>query len=50
VLDGKNVNLEKAHDFTNPSSDFYPQCEAAIRARIDNWYSIDEADEEPDDE
>jgi hypothetical protein len=50
VLDGKDLNLEEAHDFTHPSSEFYPQFSAAIRAHIDSWYPAKDTDEEQDDE
>jgi hypothetical protein len=39
VLEGNDLDLEGAHDFTHPSSEFYPQFAAAIRARIDDWYT-----------
>ena len=39
VLEGNDLDLEGAHDFTHPSSEFYPQFAAAIRARIDDWYA-----------
>ena len=38
VLDGNDLDLEGAHDFTHPSSEFYPQFSAAIRAKINEWY------------
>jgi hypothetical protein len=44
------LDREGSHDFTRPSSEFYPQFEAAIRARIDSWYPADDTDEEQDDE
>ena len=50
VLDGNDLNLEEAHDFTHPSSEFYPQFSAAIRAHIDSWYPAKDTDEEQDDE
>ncbi len=50
VLDGNDLNLEEAYDFTHPSSEFYPQFGAAIRARIDSWYPAKDPDEEQDDE
>ena len=50
VLEGNNLDLEEAHDFTHPSSEFYPEFSAAIRARIDSWYPANVADEEQDDE
>ena len=38
VLEGNDLDLEGAHDFTHPSSEFYPQFSAAIRAKINEWY------------
>jgi hypothetical protein len=38
VLEGNDLDRDGAHDFTHPSSEFYPQFAAAIRARIDDWY------------
>jgi len=38
VLEGNDLDRDGAHDFTHPSSEFYPQFAAAIRARIDGWY------------
>jgi len=38
VLDGNDLDLEGAHDFTHPSSEFYPQFSAAICTQIDSWY------------
>ena len=38
VLEMNELDREGAQDFTRPSSEFYPQFEAAIRARIDGWY------------
>jgi hypothetical protein len=42
VLDGNDLDLEGAHDFTHPSSEFYPQFSAAIRAKINEWYRGEE--------
>lgn len=50
VLEMNELDREGPHDFTRPSSEFYPQFEAAIRARIDSWYPADDTDEEQDDE
>jgi hypothetical protein len=50
VLEGNNLDLEEAHDFTHPSSEFYPQFSAAIRARIDSWYPVKDTDDEQHDE
>jgi hypothetical protein len=50
VLEGNNLDREGAHDFTRPSSEFYPQFEAAIRARIDSWYPVKDTDEDHDNE
>ncbi len=44
VLDGNDHDLEGAHDFTHPSSEFYPQFSAAIRAKINEWYRAEEGD------
>ena len=33
------VDRDGAQDFTQPSSEFYPQFEAAIRAGIDERYA-----------
>jgi len=38
VLDGNDLDLEGAHDFTHPSSEFYPEFEDAVRTQIDSWY------------
>jgi hypothetical protein len=35
--------------YSRPSSDFYPQFNAAIRARIDSWYPANDTDAEQDD-
>ncbi len=45
VLEGNDLDREGAHDFTHPSSEFYPQFAAAIRARIDDWYEAATEDE-----
>ena len=50
VLEINELDREGSHDFTHPSSEFYPQFEAAIRARIDSWYPADDNNEEQDDE
>ena len=42
VLEGNDLDLEGAHDFTHPSSEFYPQFSAAIRAKINEWYRAEE--------
>ena len=42
VLEGNDLDLEGAQDFTHPSSEFYPQFSAAICARIGSWYRTDE--------
>ena len=41
VLEGNDLDLEGAQDFTHPSSEFYPQFSAAICARIGSWYRTD---------
>jgi hypothetical protein len=38
VLEMNELDRDGAQDFTRPSSEVYPQFEAAIRARIDGWY------------
>jgi hypothetical protein len=50
VLESNELDREGAHDFTRPSSEFYPQFETAIRARIDSWYPAEDTDREQDDE
>ena len=50
VLEMNELDREGSHDFTRPSSEFYPQFEAAIRARIDSWYPAKNTNEEQDDE
>lgn len=39
VLEGNGFDRDGAQDFTRPSSEVYPQFEAAIRARIDGRYA-----------
>jgi hypothetical protein len=39
VLKDNELDRDGAQDFTRPSSEFYPQFAAAIRARIDGWYA-----------
>jgi len=39
VLEGNELDRDGAQAFTRPSSEFYPQFEAAIRARINGWYA-----------
>ena len=48
VLEMNELDREGAQDFTRPSSEFYPQFEAAIRARIDGWYPEEEQPEDED--
>jgi hypothetical protein len=50
VLESNELDRAGAHDFTRPSSEFYPQFETAIRARIDSWYPAEDTDREQDDE
>jgi len=50
VLAMNELDREGAHDFTRPSSEFYPQFDTAIRARIDGWYPINHNIEGQDDE
>jgi len=38
VLEMNELDREGAQDFTHPSSEFYPQFSAAIRAKINEWY------------
>ncbi len=49
VLNGNDLDLEGAHAFTHPFSEFYPEFSAAIRAKINSWYA-DEGREESDDD
>ena len=42
VLEMNELDRDGAQDFTRPSSEVYPQFEAAIRARIDEWYPEEE--------
>lgn len=49
VLEMNELDREGAHDFTHPSSEFYPAFNRAIRARINEWYPKEEL-EETDDE
>ena len=49
VLEGNDLDREGAHDFTHPSSEFYPQFGTAIRTRIDSWYPTENTDEPPGD-
>jgi hypothetical protein len=39
VLEGNELDRDGAQNFTRPSSEFYPQFEAGIRARSDGWYA-----------
>ena len=48
VLEENDLDLEGAHDFTHPSSEFYPQFSAAIRAKINEWYRAEEPAESDD--
>ena len=49
VLEVNDLGLDEAQSFTRPSSEFYPQFAAAIRAEISAWYDeIGAADEEGD--
>jgi len=41
VLEMNELDREGAHDFTHPSSEFYPEFEDAVRAKIDNWIPIE---------
>jgi len=48
VLEGNDLDLEGAHDFTHPSSEFYPEFSAAIRAKINEWCPAEEPEESGD--
>lgn len=50
VLQMNELDLIAAHDFTRPSSEFYPQFAEAIYARIDSWYPADNTSGEQSDE
>lgn len=39
VLEGNDLDREGAHEFTHPSSEFYPDFADAIAAEIDGWYA-----------
>ncbi len=39
LLEGNEFDRDGAQDFTRPSSEVYPKFEAAVRARIDEWYA-----------
>jgi hypothetical protein len=41
VLEMNELDRDGAQDFTRPSSEVYPQFEAAIRARIDSWLTAE---------
>ncbi len=49
VLEMNELDREGAQGFTHPSSEFYPDFSAAIRADIDSWYP-EEGQEESYDE
>jgi hypothetical protein len=44
VLEGNDLNRSEAHDFTHPSSEFYPEFETAIRTKIDSWLTDETED------
>jgi hypothetical protein len=48
VLEMNELDREGAQAFSRPSSEFYPQFAAAIRARIDGWYPEAEQQEDED--
>ena len=48
VLEMNELDREGAHDFTHPSSEFYPEFGRAIRAKINEWYPAEELEEEDD--
>jgi hypothetical protein len=50
VLGFNELDLDDALRFTRPSSEFYPQFAAAIRAEIAEWYAADEHNDEEDED
>jgi len=44
------LDREGAHDFTHPSSEFYPEFNAAIRAKINEWCPEEELEESDDEQ
>jgi len=48
VLEMNELDREGAHDFTHPSSEFYPEFSAAIRAKINEWCPEKELEESDD--
>jgi len=48
VLEMNELDREGAHDFTHPSSEFYPEFSAAIRAKINEWCPEEEPEESDD--
>jgi len=48
VLEMNELDREGAHDFTHPSSEFYPEFSAAIRAKINEWYPAEKPAESDD--
>jgi hypothetical protein len=45
VIEMNELDREGAQDFTNPSSEFYPEFSAAIRAKIDEWCPAEESED-----
>jgi hypothetical protein len=45
VLEMNELDRDGAQDFTRPSSEVYPQFEAAVRARIAGWYAENASNE-----
>ena len=45
VLEMNELDQDGAQDFTRPSSEVYPQFEAAVRARIAGWYAENASNE-----
>ena len=45
VLEMNGFDRDGAQDFTRPSSEVYPQFEAAVRARIAGWYAENASNE-----
>lgn len=45
VIEMNELDREGAQDFTNPSSEFYPEFSAAIRAKIDEWCPAEKSED-----
>ena len=48
VLEMNELDCEGAHDFTHPSSEFYPEFGRAIRTKINEWCPAEEPEESDD--